>query len=205
MVLSVIHFISKKGCADRQPFSHICGKIVIPFLVSFLDFMNIMNFMNWTDSFFPPTRRDSGYRFSCLLSSVITFLLQKKQWVFHWDLSIDFFEETVEGLNQMNVLLVLDLRMHDNILDGPAFYPLVPVRFASQDDPGTKYLPWSCKIQWDLVYLSLLRLLSQYWWKITETNNTVVFVEIWRLHTNLIFVSFQFKWKINCWNFLLTH
>ena len=47
----------------------------------------------------------------------------------------------------MNVLLVLDLRMRDNILDVPALYLVVFVRFASQDNPGAKYLPWSCKSQ----------------------------------------------------------
>ena len=41
----------------------------------------------------------------------------------------------------MNVLLVLDLRMHNEILDVPAYYPLVLVSFVSQDDPGAKYLP----------------------------------------------------------------
>ena len=40
----------------------------------------------------------------------------------------------------MNVLLVLDLRMYDHILDVTALCPLVLVYFASQDDPGAKYL-----------------------------------------------------------------
>ena len=48
--------------------------------------------------------------------------------------------EKDEELNQMNVLLVLDVCMHDNILDVLAPYPLALVCFVSQDDPGAKYL-----------------------------------------------------------------
>ena len=39
----------------------------------------------------------------------------------------------------MNALFLLDLRMHNDILDVPAPYPLVLVQFVSQDDPGAKY------------------------------------------------------------------
>ena len=39
--------------------------------------------INWTDSSFFLTQRDSWYQFLCSLSSMMTFLLQKKQWVFH--------------------------------------------------------------------------------------------------------------------------
>lgn len=41
MALSVTYyFICEKVRADRQPFSHICGKMLIPFVASFSDFMN---------------------------------------------------------------------------------------------------------------------------------------------------------------------
>ena len=39
----------------------------------------------------------------------------------------------------MNILLPLDLGMHEDILDIPAPYPLALVRFISQDRPGAKY------------------------------------------------------------------
>ena len=40
--------------------------------------------INKTDSFFPPTRRDSGCRSGCSLSKQ-TFLSLKKESVFHWN------------------------------------------------------------------------------------------------------------------------
>ena len=41
----------------------------------------------------------------------------------------------------MNVLLALDLRVHDDILYVPALYPVAFVHFASQDDPRANCLP----------------------------------------------------------------
>ena len=95
--------------------------------------------------------------------------------------------------------------MHDNILDIPVPYPLVLVRFVSQDGPGGKYLAWSCKIQWDLAGetfqwdLSSNEIFRQWDFneifhyygcflsiggEITQTNNQALFVEIWWLHAN---------------------
>lgn len=95
----------------------------------------------------------------------------------------------------MNVWFVLDLRMHDKF--------------------------WMYLTDWFLFVLSLKLILEQiispdlakfhescytlgyYGWflstgvEITQTNNTVVFVEIWWLHTNLIFLSIQSKLQIN--------
>ena len=42
MALSVTYyFICEKVRADRQPFSHICGKMLIPFVASFFGFYEL--------------------------------------------------------------------------------------------------------------------------------------------------------------------
>ena len=77
----------------------------------------------------------------------------------------------------MNALFILDPCMHGNILDVPALYPLVLVRFTSQDDPEN--------VSPDLAKVNKAWYTFRYYGcflspggVITQTNNTIVFVEI---------------------------
>ena len=65
---------------------------------------------------------------------MMTFLLQKKQWVFHWnvgwfDLSLDFFRDGWGAESGERFGSMCD----NDVLDVPALYRLVLLHFASQD------------------------------------------------------------------------